>query len=35
MKEGRGAYGLFGGETGGQKGHLEEVRTNWRLIIYF
>jgi hypothetical protein len=32
MKEGRGAYWLFGGETCGQKGHLEEVRANWRII---
>jgi hypothetical protein len=32
MVEGRGAYLLFGGETGGQKGHLEEVLANWRII---
>jgi hypothetical protein len=34
MKEGRGVYWLFGGETSGQKGHLEEVHANWRIITY-
>jgi hypothetical protein len=32
MNERRGAYWLFGGKSGGQKGHLEEVRANWRII---